>query len=345
MNNKKLIPIIIGIIIILIGFFIVLALINYNENEINKDDKIYTKGKFIKIDTNNRDTITDDINTVITSKDELLELFPEFDKNLYFTDHNYVLFEVSINSCGEENVQPTGYNLDKNRINIKIEYTASCGVCAPEYEYYLLEIPKTVTQREINLVNKARNNPKCDPTVAYKPMIYLYPKQQTEVTIKLGHPEYLTTTYPKYNDGWTVLVKEDGTIETNNREYYGLFWEGNNHQTNIEEDGFIVEGKNTEKFLEEKLNILGLTNKEANEFIIYWLPKLENNKYNYIRFETLDEINNYMPLNITPEPNTIIRILMDYKPLNNKINIKEQELIKVERTGFTVVEWGGSLIK
>ena len=45
--------------------------------------------------------------------------------------------------------------------------------------------------------------------------------------------------------------------------------------------GFVVEGKDTIKFLEEKLKQLGLTDKEADEFIIYWLPKLENNKYNY----------------------------------------------------------------
>ena len=45
------------------------------------------------------------------------------------------------------------------------------------------------------------------------------------------------------------------------------------------------------KFLEEKLGILGLTEREAEEFIVYWLPLMEKNKYNYIRFETLEEIN------------------------------------------------------
>ena len=52
-----------------------------------------------------------------------------------------------------------------------------------------------------------------------------------------------------------------------------------------------------------------------------------------------------MPLDITPNPDTIIRILMDYKPLDKKIIVKEQNLITSERTGFTVVEWGGSEIK
>ena len=35
---------------------------------------------------------------------------------------------------------------------------------------------------------------------------------------------------------------------------------------------------------------------------------------------------------------------MEYKPLDEYINIKEQKLSSVKRTGFTVVEWGGTLI-
>jgi hypothetical protein len=72
---------------------------------------------------------------------------------------------------------------------------------------------------------------------------------------------------------------------------------------------------------------------------------MEHNKYNYIRFETKEEINSYMPLKITPKPDSMIRIVMDFKALDNKINIKEQTLTTPSRTGYTVVEWGGSEIK
>ena len=346
MKDKKITYIIICIFISLIGIFLVLALINYNRNSIEKKDNIYKNGNFYKIDSIHKAEKIDDKNRIIRSTSELHSIFPNYkNNNINFNNHNYALFELIIDPCREENVKPTGYSLEGQKLYIKIEYDAKCGVCAPEYEYYLLQVPKNITYIDINLINEARNNPECNRDIAYKPMIYLYPEQQTEVTVKLGNPEYLTTTYPKYNDGWKVLVDKDGTIKMNNREYYGLFWEGNNHQVSMKEDGFIVEGKDIEKFLEEKLKLLGLTDKETNEFIIYWLPQLKNNKYNYIRFETIEEINNYMPLTINPEPNTIIRILMDYKPLNKNINIKEQTLTKVERQGFTVVEWGGSLIK
>ena len=65
--------------------------------------------------------------------------------------------------------------------------------------------------------------------------------------------------------------------------------------------------------MEEKLAVLGLNYKESEEFIVYWLPKLEKNKYNYIRFQTMDEINRTMELDIDPKPDTLIRVMMKFK--------------------------------
>ena len=73
-------------------------------------------------------------------------------------------------------------------------------------------------------------------------------------------------------------------------------------------------------------------------------PDVSNNKYNYIRFRCTEEVNKFMPLEFSVNPDTLIRVIMDYKPLNEKINIKEQELEKTIRNGFTVVEWGGRKI-
>ena len=179
---------------------------------------------------------------------------------------------------------------------------------------------------------------------AAKPIIYIYPEEETEVKIKVKKPEKLTCTYPKYEEAWNVLAKPNGDLIDlkTNRKLYALYWEGiNTTKANLKE-GFIVEGENVAKFLEEKLEILGLTEREAEEFIVYWLPLMEKNKYNFIRFETLDEINENMELEIIPKPETLIRINMEFKGLSKPLNIKEQQLIKVERKGYTVVEWGGT---
>ncbi len=109
--------------------------------------------------------------------------------------------------------------------------------------------------------------------------------------------------------------------------------------------GFVVEGKNTEKFLEEKLAILGLNEREANEFIIYWLPQMENNKANVIYFAT-KEYENESTLMITPKPIQTIRVMMLWQPLQSTNAIfMQQEITPIKRQkGFLAVEWGGSKV-
>lgn len=181
-----------------------------------------------------------------------------------------------------------------------------------------------------------------------KPIIYLYPTEDTEISVKLLKDEDLTCSYPKYKDKWKVLAQPNGNLKDldTNRQLYSLYYESkSNSEFKVESEGFVIKGVDTIKFLEEKLAILGLTERETEEFIIYWLPKLEANKYNYIRFATTDEINKNMPLEINPSPDTIIRVLMIFKGLDNPIEVQEQQLTTPERKGFVAVEWGGTEIK
>ena len=187
-----------------------------------------------------------------------------------------------------------------------------------------------------------------DEPRALKPIIYLYPEEATEINVKLGKPENITCSYPVYKEsGWNVFANTDGTlIDTDTgRTLYSLYWEGIYSEQASFEDGFVVKGTEVVEFLEEKLEILGLNEIEAEEFIVYWLPKLQENEYNFIRFATMDEINSSMPLEFSAEPDTIIRVLMQYKALDNYIEVKEQSLETPERIGFVAVEWGGSEIK
>ena len=178
-----------------------------------------------------------------------------------------------------------------------------------------------------------------------KPIIYIYPEQDMDITVKLGNDDLLTHTYPKYDNEWNVHVDTTGNIYDykTNRNYYALYWEGKDNTKLDMSEGFVVKGEDTTRFLEEKLELLGLNEKEIDEFIMYWLPKLEDNKYNFIRFRTNDEINNYMPIEFSKEPDTLIRVMVDFKPLDKKIKVKEQKLEKTEREGFTIVEWGARL--
>ncbi|MBQ3592329.1 MAG: hypothetical protein II979_10335, partial [Clostridia bacterium] len=156
----------------------------------------------------------------------------------------------------------------------------------------------------------------------------------------------LTHTYPAYHDGWTVLAAPDGTLTdpATGREYYCLFWEG---VSDIEYDfseGFCVPGEDTAAFLEDALAKLGLNQREANEFIIYWLPRMEKNPCNLISFQTEAYTDNAV-LTVEPAPDTMIRVFMAWKPLAEPVEIEPQTLTAPERTGFVVVEWGGTEVQ
>lgn len=195
--------------------------------------------------------------------------------------------------------------------------------------------------------NETTNTPDVNIIQARKPVIYLYPSEETEVSVKLKKPENLTHSYPKYKDEWKVIARPTGELTDiqTRKSLYCLYWEGLNTIEPTMEEGFIVKGEDTVSFLEEKLQILGLNDREVNEFIIYWLPELESNQYNYIRFQTIEQIEKNMPLEIIPKPDTIIRVMMEYKGLKEPIEVEQQKLDSSERNGFTVVEWGGTEIK
>lgn len=180
--------------------------------------------------------------------------------------------------------------------------------------------------------------------VPAKPVIYLYPEKETDVHVELELTEAeLATTYPKYHDGWDVTAYPDGTLlnkaDGTHHEY--LFWDGANCRTRFDySKGFCVAGCDTESFLREKLTYMGLTESEMNEFIVYWLPLMEHHAYNLIAFQG-ETYTDTAKLNITPTPDSLLRVFMAYVPLENAVEIEPQQLSQFERNGFTVVEWGG----
>ena len=184
-----------------------------------------------------------------------------------------------------------------------------------------------------------------EPNVAYKPVIYLYPEKETNISVELTLDGRLTCTYPKYSNGWVVTAAPDGTLTDKNGQTYNyLYWEGETYAKYDMSKGFCVKGKDTAAFLEGALEQLGLTRREANEFIVYWLPLMEQNEYNIISFQT-DIYTEAAQLKVNPAPDTLIRVFMAWQASETAVDLPEQELTAPERNGFTVVEWGGTELK
>lgn len=180
---------------------------------------------------------------------------------------------------------------------------------------------------------------------AAKPVIYLYPEEETKISVDLDYAGKLTCTYPEYNDGWEVVAAPDGTLTDENGQTYNyLYWEGISDAAYDFSEGYCVAGEDTAAFLEHALAKLGLNRREANEFMVYWLPFMQENPYNIISFQT-DVYTEVAKLKVNPEPDTLIRVFMAWQSADDFVEISEQELIAPERTGFTVVEWGGAEIQ
>lgn len=187
--------------------------------------------------------------------------------------------------------------------------------------------------------------PSSDESLTEKPVIYLYPEQETTVSVSLDYAGTLTATYPAYENGWRVTAEPDGTLyDENGDEYSYLFWEGENKTDYDFSTGFCVAGADTADFLREKLAEIGLTPREYNEFIVYWLPKMQDNPYNLISFQS-EAYTDAAKLDIDPTPDSVLRVFMAWKPLGGSQTIEPQTFTSFARDGFTVVEWGGCEVK
>ena len=183
--------------------------------------------------------------------------------------------------------------------------------------------------------------------VALKPAIYLYPTHTQTVHVAVDFPAGFSTSIPKYNTltGWNVIAQPNGTLTniSDNKIYPYLYWEGNPQPFNFDmTKGFIVSGNQSGAFLNKELPIIGLNKNETREFMAYWLPKLQLNTYSLIHFASSD-YTNVAKLNITPTPQSVLRVFMVEQPLTHTVPVTPQTFPTFHRSGFTAVEWGGTI--
>lgn len=266
-----------------------------------------------------------------------------------------------INTTTAEPVENTSWNVTITRIyqncffatsddgtifEVKVNGTLSDEWCVGDLVLVEFEsLYRDSNNRYEGEMERVRFAPSYDDEITfYKPVIYLYPEEETEVSVKLTLDGELICTYPTYGDGWAVTASADGTLrDAQGQTYNYLYWEGKTDAQWDLTSGFCVRGEDTAAFLENALAKLGLNRREANEFIVYWLPLMEGNAYNIISFQT-DAYTDAARLDIAPQPDTLIRVFMAWQSADSYVELEEQELTAPDRSGFTAVEWGGTEI-
>ena len=177
-----------------------------------------------------------------------------------------------------------------------------------------------------------------------KPVIYLYPEARLDVSVQLDIHGENPFMYPAYNDGWKFTAEPNGDLIFGDDTYNYLFWEATSRMALSPQQrstGFFVKGKDAITFLEEKLNLAGFTSKERADFITYWGPRLAQNELNFVHFEFNDACDQFANLDISPKPDHVYRIYMLWSAVQAEFPVQPQEMERIDRTGFCVLEWGG----
>jgi hypothetical protein len=177
-----------------------------------------------------------------------------------------------------------------------------------------------------------------------KPVIYLYPEKTSVVDVKVEPQGGMTVSDPFYNGGWQVKAEPNGQLTEikSGKQYPYLFWEGRGGLYQTPEKGFLMKKENIATELPEKLAQLGLNANEIKDFMEFWYPRMQAKPYYFVTFLGTQQMNQLAPLTINPRPDTVVRILMDFTPLDKPVDVLPLSLGRTPaRKGFTVIEWGG----
>lgn len=192
---------------------------------------------------------------------------------------------------------------------------------------------------------KKNSNAMPDNVEAKKPNIYLYPTEETEVSVRFAYPNLVTKSEPEYGNGWTVTAHPDGMLCTADGEKQGyLFYESNTMASFFQtEEGFVVMADEREETYRLVLERYGFNEQEIQDFIEYWSVYLEEGE-DYVMYPILtDVVDEAMPVDFSVEPDSIYRIWFGFARYDGG-EITEPEIEPIIRSGFTVVEWGGAVL-
>lgn len=204
-----------------------------------------------------------------------------------------------------------------------------------------------------------------------KPAIYMYPEKPTDINVKLNLDGKLTVSNPNYDadSGWNVTAYPDGrikvntprgwqaeapaeamtppTVEESEKTYPYLYYEAELNGVTLPKEGFVYSRQELPKQLRLLMEKIGFNGKETSDFLEYWLPRLTEKPYYFVTLLPQDLINSKEKLTFTVNPDTLIRTRFVFEGLDAPVSVRPLTTLRsdpVPRTGFTVTDWGGTLV-
>ncbi|NOQ26981.1 MAG: hypothetical protein GQ564_16595 [Bacteroidales bacterium] len=181
----------------------------------------------------------------------------------------------------------------------------------------------------------------CDTcNMVYKPNIYIYPNEQIQLTVKLDFPMggKIVTSIPEYGTGWNISVDTNGLIDNT---YSYLFYESTQPDIWQRNSGWIIKKIDLETFFRDNMTNYGFYGQEIDDFIDYWIPRLDNYPYFSICPQTADLIDDVIELSFSKQPDNVLRlfyVIRAYDVLPEKL--VEPTINSYKREGYFITEWG-----
>jgi hypothetical protein len=179
-----------------------------------------------------------------------------------------------------------------------------------------------------------------DQIFVYKPNIYIYPQKSIQLGIKVSFPlgGAILESIPLYNNGWQVNVDTNGVISN---KYKFLFYESKQPDLFQYKNGWCISKDNLRTFFMQNMKLYNFSEYEINDFLEYWLPRLNEYNYYMIYPQTNDIIDKIIKLDFSQNPDNINRLYYGFLGLNNYSQINEPLVKNFKRDGFYIMEWGG----
>lgn len=208
-----------------------------------------------------------------------------------------------------------------------------------------------------------------------KPVIYCYSDKDLSFKFDLKPKGDLLFNYPKLDIGlhminpsgqtqktysWTMSLKNNRLFANDSLEYPYLFWEAK--QTGIQYktfttqsylnqylvmnegyEGVIIRKDEVVNYLDSILTYVGLNATEKTDFITFWAPQMMKQNFYLIQFLQDDSCEQFASYQIEPKPAKVNRLYMLFSGFESHPNcpLKAQDLKKLDRNGFYMVDWGG----
>lgn len=207
-----------------------------------------------------------------------------------------------------------------------------------------------------------------------KPVIYCYSDKDVDFEFSLLPKGKLFFSYPpvfehelmanntsKKSYEWSISLKNNILTDLRSDSIYPyLFWESvqndvhykvQTHQSWLNQylvstthyQGTVIAKNELLNYLDTTLTKIGLNSSEKTDFMTFWAPQMMKKDYYLIQFLQDEECEQFATYTIAPNPTKVNRLYMLYAGFDKLPNIvwKTQNLKKMDRKGFYLVDWGG----